>query len=59
MCYSMTKRDVAILERRQRLLQCPNSTLREIILDKYQATEKKLEEVLSILSKPHCPIHVL
>jgi len=31
----MNKRDMAIFERRQRLLQCPNQTQRDIIIDKY------------------------
>ena len=40
--YQMTQRDKRMLERRRKYLLLPTSIEREIILDKYQATEQKL-----------------
>jgi hypothetical protein len=52
----LDKRDIRMYERRTHYLLCPTSVQRNIILGKYQATEKKLEEIKKILLNKHCPI---
>lgn len=43
-------------ERRRKFLLIPTSVNRELILDKYEGTEKRLEEIKTLLSTQHCAI---
>ena len=52
----MNKRDVEMLKRRRDQLKCPTSREIELVLEKYQATEKRLTEVKDYLVNPKCPI---
>ena len=43
-------------DRRRKLLLNPTTVNRELILDKYEGTEKRLEEIKTLLSAQHCAI---